>query len=225
MHEDRLDQRWILNAGDDPDGTAARPTGLDIDVEHALQALRPRHGGVTLGWRLVLCVIRRAAVVASTPFRRRHERPVPAVRCEHAVEARQVDPGLWDQGGQSSNEVQRLEDDMCSAIVVRRLELITHVAIGGERQTFCRYRRAGDVAAQPLQLGAFIGLRRHTRMQGKPLGSIVSSVTAFGLTPASQPRFSRKSVKENPNEASTNRAMLSPVNGRAFMNAQTVKTT
>ena len=81
---------------------------------------RPRHGYVTLGWRLLLRCNRCAAVVAFTALRRRHEHPMPAVGGEHTVEARQVDPGLWDQGGQTGNEVQGLEDDMRGAVTVGR---------------------------------------------------------------------------------------------------------
>ena len=52
------------DAGNDPNGTATGLTGLDIDVEHALEALRPGHGCVTLGWRLPLRCNRCAGVVA-----------------------------------------------------------------------------------------------------------------------------------------------------------------
>ena len=71
---------------------------------------------MTLGWRLVLCCIRRAAVVAFTALGRRHERPMPAVGGEHAVEARQVHARFGYKGGQASDEVQGLEDDMRGAV-------------------------------------------------------------------------------------------------------------
>ncbi len=91
---------------------------LNLDLEHALEALRPGHGCVTLGWRLVVGVIRRAAVVAFTALGRRHERPMPAVGGEHAVEAHQVHARFGYQGGQASDEVQGLEDDMRGAVTV-----------------------------------------------------------------------------------------------------------
>ena len=176
MCEDLRNHHRILDAGNDPNGAATGLTGLDIDVEHALEAPCPGHGGVRLGWRLLLCGIRCAGVVAFTALGRRHERPMSAVGGEHTVEARQVHARFEYQGGQTGDEVQGLEDDVRGAVTVGRLELvapahpcardisdsihvITHVAIGGERQAFFRHWRAGDVAAQPLQLGTFIGLR------------------------------------------------------------------
>ena len=50
-----------------------------------------------------------------------------AVRCKYTVKARQVDTGFGYQRGQLRNEVQRLEEDMCGAVSVRRLELIAHL--------------------------------------------------------------------------------------------------
>ena len=43
MGEDLLDHHRILNAGNDLDGTAAFPAGLDVDGEHPLESLRPGH--------------------------------------------------------------------------------------------------------------------------------------------------------------------------------------
>jgi len=53
------------------------------------------------------------------------------------------------------------------AIPVRCLQLIPHIAIRREPQALFRDRRAADVAAQPLQLVAFIGPRRHPGMQAE----------------------------------------------------------
>ena len=61
-----------------------------------------------------------------------HLRTMRAVGCENS-ESSQVDPGLRHQGDKLSNEAQRLEDNVCGAILVRCLELVMHVAIGGER--------------------------------------------------------------------------------------------
>ena len=76
-----------------------------------------------------------------------HRCAVLAVRGKYAIEARQVDPRLWHQGGEPGDEVQRLEDDMGGAIAVRRLELVADVAMGRERQALFRDRRATDGAA------------------------------------------------------------------------------
>ena len=47
LREDRLDHRRIFDARDDAHRTAAARTGsLDIDTEHALQALCPAHRSV-----------------------------------------------------------------------------------------------------------------------------------------------------------------------------------
>ena len=36
VREDLVDARRVFDAGNEPDGAAARPAGLDIDVEHPL---------------------------------------------------------------------------------------------------------------------------------------------------------------------------------------------
>jgi len=50
------------------------------------------------------------------------------------METGQIHSRLRHQGGQPGDEVQRLEDDVRGAIAVRCLELVTDVAIGGERE-------------------------------------------------------------------------------------------
>jgi SAM-dependent methyltransferase len=44
MHQNLPDHNRILDTGDDPYRPAAGLTGLDVDPEHALEALRPAHG-------------------------------------------------------------------------------------------------------------------------------------------------------------------------------------
>ena len=53
---------------------------------------------------------------------------------------------------------------MRGAIAIRSLELVTHITIRRERQPLFREHRPGDVATQPLQLLALIGLSRHPGM-------------------------------------------------------------
>ena len=48
MVEDLADDVGTLDPGDDIDGAAAGLTGLDVDVEHALEALRSDHGGAPI---------------------------------------------------------------------------------------------------------------------------------------------------------------------------------
>jgi len=52
------------------------------------------------------------------------------------------------------------EDDMGRAVTVRRLQLVTDIAVRRERQTPFRDRRAADIPAQPLELLALVGARR-----------------------------------------------------------------
>ncbi len=46
--EDLFDDPRIFDASDDLDGTAAMLTSIDVDVEHAFEALCPGHGGTSL---------------------------------------------------------------------------------------------------------------------------------------------------------------------------------
>jgi len=55
--EDGLDNGRVFDAGDDLDRPVAVLTGLDVDVEDALQALGPAHGGLTLGGHFVRCLL------------------------------------------------------------------------------------------------------------------------------------------------------------------------
>lgn len=56
--------------------------------------------------------------------------------------------GTWGSGReacccrQSCDEIQRLENHMRRAILVRRLELVANVAIRGERQPLLRHCRS-----------------------------------------------------------------------------------
>ena len=81
--------------------------------------------------------------------------------------AREIDPWLGHQGGQPGNEVQGLEDDMRGTIPVRRLQLVANIAMGCQRQTRLRNGRAGDVAAQTLQLAPLVAGGGHPGMQRK----------------------------------------------------------
>jgi len=103
----------VFDAGDDPDGPAAVLTGLDIDVEDALQALCLWSGGVALGG----CFLRLhgEAFAASG---RGHRRAQMAVGHEHAVEAGEKHAGFGHQGGKSGNKIQWLEYDVRGALAI-----------------------------------------------------------------------------------------------------------
>lgn len=49
MHNNPLDDRRILDAGDDAQPPAAAPAALNVDREHALETLRPRQRPLPLG--------------------------------------------------------------------------------------------------------------------------------------------------------------------------------
>ena len=56
---------------------------------------------------------------------------------------------------------------MCCPISIRGLQFVPHPALGGQRQSFLRYRGAGDIAAQAFQFLAFTCVCSHTSMQGE----------------------------------------------------------
>jgi hypothetical protein len=47
-----------------------------------------------------------------------------AVQREHTVEACEFDLGFGHQGDKPGDEVQRLENDVCCAIAIRRFEFV-----------------------------------------------------------------------------------------------------
>ena len=73
----------------------------------------------------------------------------------------QVYSGLRHQGGQPGNEIQRLEDDVRSAIAIQCRELVTDIAIRRERQALFRDRRAADVAVQSFEQRQVAERTRH----------------------------------------------------------------
>lgn len=113
--------------------------------------------GCSLSW-LFLIATHRCGVLTKT-----------VVGSKDTVEAGEVDPWFPDQGGQPSNDVEWVKDDMGSAGPVWCLERIEHVFFTGQSQAFARYCRARDVPAQPLQLSPLVCLRCDTGMQREGL--------------------------------------------------------
>lgn len=105
---------------------------LYINAEYPFQALPPGHRRAPLGWRRLLCRGLRFAPPAPLP--RNHPRAVATVWSKRPVEACQVRSRRRHQGCQLGDKVQRLKDDMRRTISIRRLQLISHIAIRGERQ-------------------------------------------------------------------------------------------
>lgn len=68
---------------------------------------------------------------------------------------------------QPGNEIERLKDDVCCAVSVRRLQPVTDVAVRRKRQTPLRDRRSTDVPAEPFELLALIRTCCDARVQRK----------------------------------------------------------
>ena len=101
MAQNLLDQRWVLDAGNNSELAAAFRASLDVDSEHPLEPLHPthgRHGLVT--FHGTLRSLRHDAIT------------VLEVRGEHPVKASEVQSRAWDQCGQAGDEVQRFQHDM-----------------------------------------------------------------------------------------------------------------
>ena len=87
MHRSQFAGLIIDCDTDDLDGAAAALAGLDVDVEHTLQALRPGHGGPAFGGCWVFRRMRRAGLVTLAALGRRHLRTMRAVGGEYSVES------------------------------------------------------------------------------------------------------------------------------------------
>jgi hypothetical protein len=61
----------VFDTGNDPNGSDAIRTRLDINIKHPLQALRPGHGGAPFGGCLIVSFISRLVLVSLAPFRGR----------------------------------------------------------------------------------------------------------------------------------------------------------
>ena len=87
MGENLLNDHRVVDAGDDPHRPAAFPAGLDIDIEHPLETLRPAHRCPSLGGSLFLARLGRFGFVPPPPPGRGHQRAVFAVRCKYPMKA------------------------------------------------------------------------------------------------------------------------------------------
>ena len=97
----------ILDAGDDAHRPAAHRAGLDVDVEHPLQPLRPSHRSPALGRGSVVCVGCCLGSSALAPPGLSHLRPMGSVRRGHTVEAGEIDSRFGHQRGQPRDDIQR----------------------------------------------------------------------------------------------------------------------
>jgi hypothetical protein len=60
------DHRRVLDTGNNPDRSLALLTGLNVYGEYPFQTLNPSHGGVALGWCLI--VVMGNGLFILTPF-------------------------------------------------------------------------------------------------------------------------------------------------------------
>src|SRR5258707_13562481 len=157
----------FLKARDDLDGSAAALTDGHIDFKNTCQSLGPRHSDVTRE-RCLLPLARCWRLPRTTAAFRRHDlRAQPMVGSKTAVKARQVDARAGDQGGQSRQEIQRFENDVGGAVAVRGLERVADVALGRERESLDRHRRAGNLAVDAVPFMALMGRSAGAAVRGK----------------------------------------------------------
>lgn len=87
MTEDLVDDHQVFNAGNDFHGAAARRAGLNVDVEHPLESLRPGHGRAPFDRCLSLLFI---SCCEFDALAGRHQCSVLAIWRKHTVESGQV---------------------------------------------------------------------------------------------------------------------------------------
>ena len=128
MSQNSIDYILVLNTSNDPDRTTAAAANLNVDIENSLESLGPGHCGMTLSRRTNFRIGERLHTFATLG---RGDLPTPSVvRCQYAVVASEIDPGLGNQCRQSGYEIHRIEGHLCRAIPIGRLQGIDHLAGG-----------------------------------------------------------------------------------------------
>ena len=126
MSEDPLDDLGSVDAGDDAQRAATHTTVFDVDVEDALEALHPAHGGRRrMGFAGGLISTVGDDVVA-----------VYEVRGEHAVVSGEMGAGARHEGGEAGDKVHRVEHDMSRPVVEGVLESIHDLPAVIDREAF-----------------------------------------------------------------------------------------
>ena len=85
------------------------------------------------------------------------------------MEAYEVEPGPWHEGGQALHELEWRHDDVGSTVPVRAFELQYDITSAVEFESFIGDGRAGDVAAQLLELVTLIHGATHRGMEAEAL--------------------------------------------------------
>ena len=117
-----------------------------------------------------LCVDRICCRGAGRRWRRRHDFP-PPLRCrpEDAVIAHEVRPRRWNQRGQATQQLARLEDEDLAAIAEAALHAIGELAIGKGGEPLLREGRSGSIAAQVSQALAVVRVQMDAGVQREAL--------------------------------------------------------
>src|SRR5205809_6854839 len=89
------------------------------------------------------------------------------VRREHAIEANQMQPGTWDECGHTLHELRRPHHDIGGAVAPGTFELEHDLACAIALEPLIGNGRAGDIAAQALELLALMGVTAYCRMQAE----------------------------------------------------------
>ncbi len=76
------------------------------------------------------------------------------------MEAKEMQAGLGDEGGQALEEFQRRHDEMGGAIAVRSFQLQHDVARLGATETFVAQGGTGDVASEERRYPHWEGKRK-----------------------------------------------------------------
>jgi hypothetical protein len=97
VHEDLLDHWLFQDRRNDLQLAVALRAGLQVDLEDALEQLGPTlpHWSVMRAVRLALCGL--CGLRRRLGLLRHHRRAQLGVRCQHTVEADEVQPWPWHQ--------------------------------------------------------------------------------------------------------------------------------
>lgn len=156
MGQDLFDHRRIFDARDHLHCATTVRAVLDINLEHALPTLRPRHRHV-VGWRGLSSRLGRAPAALG----RRYWFTQPVIRRKDAVVARQVEAWRRHQGRQPGDKISGLDNDVRRALPVRGLEAVPNIPLRHQRQSRGRDRRTRDISVQAFPLLSFVCRARH----------------------------------------------------------------
>ena len=183
MSEDPLDDVGSFDAGDDAQRAATHATAFDVDVEDALEAMHPAHGGSR----------RRPGLTGSLMSAvGDNEVAVLEVRGEHAVVSGEMGAGARHEGGESGDaklaglpictaggcpegvrhtdvphEFDGVEHDMSGPVTEGVLESIHDLPAVIDREAFVRDGWTGDVAAQAFEGVPVTGSAARAGMEGE----------------------------------------------------------